>query len=164
MGKVYLQDSTLTAIGNAIREKTNSTGLMLPSAMPAAIQSIKGGGGNPADEFNYYNLLVPYSMNYGLYFNWKDYFTDFNQLVSVSLQWGKNGPYAAMKEHVFTSVYATKACPANVWRINNSTYEMVTGKINFSNDGYGILFSIDGDSFAPSFSGSYGGVQLVVRK
>ena len=53
MANVYLQDSTLTSIGNAIRSKTGETGLLLPSQMPAAIQSITTGGSGvtPVDIF-----------------------------------------------------------------------------------------------------------------
>lgn len=50
MSNVYLQDTTLTAIGNAIRSKTGNTELILPSDMPAAIQSIQGGGGGGSVE------------------------------------------------------------------------------------------------------------------
>ena len=53
MANVYLQDSTLTSIGNAIRSKTGETGLLLPREMPAAIQSITTGGSGvtPVDIF-----------------------------------------------------------------------------------------------------------------
>lgn len=44
MSKVYLEDSTLTAIGNAIRGKTGESGLLLPSEMATAINSITTGG------------------------------------------------------------------------------------------------------------------------
>ena len=46
MAKCFIQDSTLTAIGDAIRAKTGGTDLMLPSAMPAAIEGIVRGGGS----------------------------------------------------------------------------------------------------------------------
>lgn len=44
MSKVYLEDSTLTAIGTAIRGKTGESGLLLPSEMADAIASIESGG------------------------------------------------------------------------------------------------------------------------
>ena len=44
MSKVYLEDSTLTAIGNAIRGKTGESSLLLPSEMADAIASIESGG------------------------------------------------------------------------------------------------------------------------
>ena len=46
MAKCFIEDATLTAIGNAIRAKTGGTDLMIPSAMPAAIEGIVGGGGS----------------------------------------------------------------------------------------------------------------------
>lgn len=45
MANVYLKDTTLKSIGNAIREKTGETGLLLPSEMANAIANISGGGG-----------------------------------------------------------------------------------------------------------------------
>lgn len=45
MSKVVINDTSLTAIGEAIRSKTGNTDLLLPSEMPAAIESISGGGG-----------------------------------------------------------------------------------------------------------------------
>lgn len=44
MSKVYLEDSTLTAIGTAIRGKTGESGLLLPSEMANAITNIPTGG------------------------------------------------------------------------------------------------------------------------
>lgn len=46
MAKCFIQDTTLTAIGDAIRTKTGRTDLMLPSAMPNAIAGIVSGGGS----------------------------------------------------------------------------------------------------------------------
>lgn len=45
MANVYLQDSTLTAIGDAIRSKTGKLDKILPKDMPAEIEGISGGGG-----------------------------------------------------------------------------------------------------------------------
>ena len=42
MAKGLVKDSTLTAIANAIREKTETTATMLPSEMAALIQGITG--------------------------------------------------------------------------------------------------------------------------
>ena len=51
MAKVFIQESTLTNIGNAIREKTGKTAKIAPGNMPTEIKSIKTGGGgyNPTD-------------------------------------------------------------------------------------------------------------------
>lgn len=45
MAKVYLEDSTLTAIGNAIRNKAGTSNLLLPSEMASAIANLPSGGG-----------------------------------------------------------------------------------------------------------------------
>ena len=45
MANVFIEETTLTAIGNAIRSKTGTEDLMLPSDMPAAIDGISVGGG-----------------------------------------------------------------------------------------------------------------------
>lgn len=55
MATVYLKDTTLTSIGNAIREKTNTTTQYLPSEMPNAIASIAVGGGGSSDS----GLILP---------------------------------------------------------------------------------------------------------
>jgi hypothetical protein len=50
MSKVFIQESTLTAIGNAIRNKTGKSALIAPGNMPTEINSIvAGGGGGSAD-------------------------------------------------------------------------------------------------------------------
>lgn len=45
MSKLVINDSTLTAIGDAIREKTGKADLIAPGDMPAEISSITTGGG-----------------------------------------------------------------------------------------------------------------------
>lgn len=47
MSKVAINESTLTAIGDAIREKTGGTDLIAPGDMPQAIQGIIGAGLEP---------------------------------------------------------------------------------------------------------------------
>lgn len=44
MAKYVIEDTTLTNIASAIREKTGKSDLLLPSQMPSEIQSISGGG------------------------------------------------------------------------------------------------------------------------
>ena len=45
MSKLFIENTTLTAIGDAIREKTGKTDLIAPGDMPAEISSITTGGG-----------------------------------------------------------------------------------------------------------------------
>ena len=46
MAKYVIEDTTLTNIASAIREKTGKSNLMLPSQMPNEIQNISSGGGS----------------------------------------------------------------------------------------------------------------------
>ena len=46
MGRVSIEESTLTAIGDAIRARTGKTDMIPPLSMPAEIASIQGGGGD----------------------------------------------------------------------------------------------------------------------
>lgn len=53
MSKVFIEESTLTAIGNAIRDKTGGTDLIAPLNMPTEINGISTGGGTlPPEAFN----------------------------------------------------------------------------------------------------------------
>lgn len=53
MSKVSIEESTLSAIGDAIREKTGESELLSPLSMPAAISSISGGGDDEDSPFIY---------------------------------------------------------------------------------------------------------------
>ena len=47
MSKVFIDETSLSAIGNAIREKTGGADkLSVPSGMVEAIKGIQGGGGD----------------------------------------------------------------------------------------------------------------------
>lgn len=63
MSKVYLEDSTLTNIANAIRAKAGNTTQLLPSEMPAAIASLPTGGGGGIPE---YYIPIPAANEYSL--------------------------------------------------------------------------------------------------
>ena len=47
MGKVFIEEQNLTAIGDAIREKTGKTDLLNPTAMPEEIKNIETGSSEP---------------------------------------------------------------------------------------------------------------------
>lgn len=53
MANVLINENTMSAIGNSIREKTGSTELILPADMPSAIESIPGGGDEVTVEFTH---------------------------------------------------------------------------------------------------------------
>jgi hypothetical protein len=45
MAKVFIEETSLTAIGDAIRAKTGDSALMSPAEMATAIEGITTGGG-----------------------------------------------------------------------------------------------------------------------
>lgn len=45
MANVFIEESTMSAIGDAIREKTGKSDLIIPSDMPNEIKNIPSGGG-----------------------------------------------------------------------------------------------------------------------
>lgn len=49
MSRIFIEESTLAAIGDSIRSKTGKTELISPLDMPAEIDSITGGGGGAAN-------------------------------------------------------------------------------------------------------------------
>lgn len=52
MAKVFIQEETLTAIGDAIREKTSTTAKLNPTVMPSYIRNIVSGGGGGYEPTN----------------------------------------------------------------------------------------------------------------
>lgn len=64
MANVYLKDSTLTSIGDAIRSKNGTTTKYKPSEMPAAITAISGGGGTPVAKKRF-KIENPVTLNPG---------------------------------------------------------------------------------------------------
>jgi hypothetical protein len=85
MSKLFIEDSTLTAIGDAIREKTGKTDLIAPGSMPAEIKAIVSGGGDgdcnglhlPDDAF-----LISGNANYMFQYNkWNWFVRDFGHMI-----------------------------------------------------------------------------------
>lgn len=62
MSKVFIEESTLTAIGDAIRSKYNTSNLYNPTNMPAAIRAIQTGG-----EIQSATVTTGYNSTLGLY-------------------------------------------------------------------------------------------------
>lgn len=59
MANVLVQDTSLTAIANAIREKNGSTDTYKPAEMATAIQALSSGGGG---ELKYIQMVKSFSM------------------------------------------------------------------------------------------------------
>lgn len=102
MSKVYLEDSTLTDIANAIRAKAGNTTQLLPSEMPAAITSLPSGGGGGGitdkDILCYCPIVLQKTdckdfsegdLTYnGTWQNWQDYIKDINDVILLEVYWG----------------------------------------------------------------------------
>ena len=84
MGKVMVNESSLTAIGEAIRGKNGTTNTYKPSEMAAAISSIPAGGGN----FDFSNLeYVQLTSNKSSDLpDLTTFISDFNKVVCIMIQ------------------------------------------------------------------------------
>ena len=84
MGKVMVNESSLTAIGEAIRGKNGTTNTYKPSEMAAAISSIPAGGGN----FDFSNLeyVQLTSKNGSVLPDLTPFISDFNKVVCIMIQ------------------------------------------------------------------------------
>lgn len=71
MSKVFIEESTLTAIGDAIREKNGTTDMIAPLDMATAITNLpSGGGGNLAlKTASWYNTGTTYLTKFSLDFS-----------------------------------------------------------------------------------------------
>ena len=84
MSKVMVNESSLTAIGEAIRGKNGTTNTYKPSEMAAAISSIPAGGGN----FDFSNLeYVQLTRDSGSVLpDLTPFISDFNKVVCIMIQ------------------------------------------------------------------------------
>ena len=88
MSKVMVNESSLTAIGEAIRGKNGTTNTYKPSEMAAAISSIPAGGGN----FDFSNLeyvQLTSKSNSDLP-DLTPFISDFNKVVCIMVQGANN--------------------------------------------------------------------------
>ena len=69
MAKIFIEESTLSAIGNSIRAKTGKTNMIPPLSMPTEIESIQTTGGGQAFQCGTVvsaddtNLVVPCTLD-----------------------------------------------------------------------------------------------------
>lgn len=87
MGEVWIKESTLTAIGDAVRTKTGASGLLAPGDMITALDGIKSSGvylfskkGMGSD--------VTETMNFGA----KELVTSNATIPEVEIEWGIDAP------------------------------------------------------------------------
>ena len=58
MSKVFIEESTLSSIGNAIRQKTGKSELISPGNMPTEIASITSGSSGTGGDDKFISLLT----------------------------------------------------------------------------------------------------------
>ena len=112
MAKYVIEDTTLTGIAGAIREKNGTTNTYKPTEMAAAIAAIvsggSGGGLNPDD----YNITLINRMprvsvsnsnswdgtnTYYTFTNWKDYFTSTDEIELMLFRSGSASVFMYVK-------------------------------------------------------------------
>ena len=94
MSKVMVNESSLTAIGEAIRGKNGTTNTYKPSEMAAAISSIPAGGGNlDFSNLEYVQLTTNKSSDLP---DLTTFISDFNKVVCIMIQ-GSSETYVYLR-------------------------------------------------------------------
>ena len=94
MSKVMVNESSLSAIGEAIRGKNGTTNTYKPSEMAAAISNIPAGGGNlDFSNLEYVQLTTNSS---SVLPDLTPFISDFNKVVCIMIQ-GSNETYVYLK-------------------------------------------------------------------
>lgn len=152
MSKLFIENSTLTAIGDAIREKTGKTALIAPGAMPAEIKSIVSGGGGGEGDCNGLHipedaLVLTGDCQYKFTKGWEWFLRDFGDRITTEKIWQPqymfhlvkitNIPFAInlgnpavrdyqIMDHMFNNCEYLTACPpinnARPSRVDNLFY------------------------------------------
>lgn len=94
MSKVMVNESSLTAIGEAIRGKNGTTNTYKPSEMAAAISSIPAGGGNL--DFSNLEYVQLTSDRTSVLPDLTTFISDFNKVICIMIQ-GPNETYVYLK-------------------------------------------------------------------
>ena len=94
MSKVMVNESSLSAIGEAIRGKNGTTNTYKPSEMAAAISSIPAGGGNL--DFSNLEYVQLTNSNGSDLPDLTPFISDFNKVVCIMIQ-SSNNVYVYLK-------------------------------------------------------------------
>lgn len=168
MANVVIDNTNLTNIATAIREKNGTQNTYKPSEMAAAIQAISAGGSfNGYDSTNYDITLLSAmprdtsdSSQYKMWLEWSDYITDFDD-VEILIYFGNRTTYFYIKglcsqeNGVFQTYY-------NLWSSSNQKNTLSpigVNTISFDADGLHTLYNGSELTAAP-----YGAVYLVQKK
>lgn len=99
MATYTIQDTTLTNIANAVREKTETTDTMKPTDMPDLIRAIVSGGaggGLNTDEYNI-TVLTDMAKTQTFFTNWKDYCSSLDDIELFLFKIQQPGCYFYVK-------------------------------------------------------------------
>ena len=83
MAKVFIEETTLTAIGDAIREKTGKTDLIDPAVMHTEIASIEAGGGGVEPPESAFNATGNFNYRYA-FDNWTWFLEQYGDKITTS--------------------------------------------------------------------------------
>ena len=156
MANVFIQDSTMSAIGDAIRGKTGSTDKLLPADMAAAINGITtGGGGDSGDGEMGVTTLARFT---GL-----PSYTSSNPItgrVTLLIPEGAVVEWASLYCHVYSGA-------SNVGTISFSPTQYTTTETSTGYPGYKTVvfleYSVANPSAKACSSRDYGGSGAIVK-
>lgn len=148
MSKVFIEESTLTSIGDAIREKTGTTGLIAPQNMGEAISAIEGGGSGgggyvPTDEELKYSTMTSIFSNGNNAWVLKEY---GDRVYFESTAMGDSNAFSKYPYDVFNA--NAIIAPNNFYvglsnLFSYSTVKEITGSLRSPNNQNGGLASLN---------------------
>ena len=132
MSKVMVNESSLTAIGEAIRGKNGTTNTYKPSEMAAAISNIPAGGGGNFD-FSNLEYVQLTSNRSSVLPDLTPFISDFNKVVCIMVQ-DSGGIYIYLKgTDTDRSIYK------DMFRYNgNSTYSTPSTRLGSGPSCFGL--------------------------
>lgn len=149
MAKVFIEESTLTKIGNAIRGKTGKTALIDPAVMDVEISSISSGGGS--DDLPEEAFLITGNCEYRFREDWwswfiegygnrittsnisnaKEMFYRSKQLTEIPFQVNVNTTNASYLNSMFANCENLVVCPkvrgVINWANTSTTIDSIVG-------------------------------------
>lgn len=137
MSKYVIDNTTLTSIGNAIREKEGSSGAIKVSDFATRISAIAAGGGIDTDNCNVTMLsrIPRVSVNNQGYWwsDWQDYVTDLSKVKMFVLGFGN-----------YTAIYVKGIMADVADGVFNCAEFYNSNPTNYFQEGYLVRFTANG--------------------
>lgn len=146
MGKVFIEESTLTSIGDAIRTKSGSTELIAPLAMAEAITNLPAGA-----EIKHVQIDIKSGSNSRYTVDLNEYgITDINQIIFMA--WPN---YYSNSNYGGFSVFSPYIGPKVIGRTNssNSSYTSCSKPLSESSGMLGGTPTVENGVFRSGTSG-----------